>query len=92
MQFIHNKNQITLYTPDYVTVAEVTFPSVDKNVVNIDNTYVDSVLKGKGIADKLMFEVVKNLRSTNRVAILTCAYATHWFDKHLECQDVLVSK
>ena len=33
MEFVHNKNQIAVYTPDYLVVAEVTFPEIDTGTV-----------------------------------------------------------
>ena len=89
MEFTHNDNQIAIYNQDYVVIAEVTFPAVEGNIVNVDHTYVNDVLRGQGIAGKLMNELVQNLRTTNRKATLTCSYAVSWFEKHPECADVL---
>ena len=89
MEFVHNKNQIAVYTPDYVVIAEVLFPAVDENTVNVTHTYVDDVLRGQGVAGKLMDELVLDLRETNRKAVLTCSYAIKWFEKHPDCADVL---
>lgn len=41
MEFVHNKNQIAVYTPDYLVVAEVTFPAIDAGCVDVNHTYVD---------------------------------------------------
>ena len=90
MEFTHNTNQIAVYNQDYVVIAEVTFPAVEDNIVNVDHTYVNDVLQGQGIAGKLMNELVSDLRSTGRKATLTCSYAVNWFKKHPECADVLV--
>ena len=89
MEFTHNKNQIVVYTPDYLVIAEVTFPALDEGTVNIDHTYVDDVLRGQGVAGKLMTELVNELRQSNRKAVPTCSYAVSWFEKHPECSDVL---
>lgn len=89
MEFTHNDNQIAIYNQDYVVIAEVTFPQVEGNIVNVDHTYVNDVLRGQGIAGKLMNELVNDLRATGRKATLTCSYAVGWFAKHPECADVL---
>lgn len=89
MEFVHNKNQIAVYTPDYLVVAEVTFPDINENTVNINHTYVDDVLRGQGVAGKLMVELVTDLRESGKKAVLTCPYAVKWFEKHPEFADVL---
>lgn len=89
MEFIHNNNQIAVYTPDYLVVAEVTFPDIDENTVNVNHTFVDDVLRGQGIAGKLMEELVQELRQSGKKAVLTCSYATKWFSQHPENADVL---
>lgn len=89
MEFVHNKNQIAVYTPDYLVVAEVTFPVIDAGCVDVNHTYVDDVLRGQGIAGKLMEELVSELRQSGQKAVLTCPYAVKWFEKHPEHADVL---
>lgn len=69
--------------------AEVTFPDVDTDTVNIDHTFVDDSLRGQGVAGQLMKAAAEQLRSQNRKAVLTCSYAVNWFGKHLEYQDVV---
>lgn len=92
MIFTHNSNQIAVYTPDYLVVAEVTFPAVGENTVDVNHTYVDDVLRGQGVAGKLMEELVLELRQSGRKAVLTCPYAVKWFEKHPECKDVLAEE
>lgn len=70
-------------------IAAVTFPNVKDHVVNIDHTYVDSSLRGQGIAGKLMEETVSQLRENDTKAILSCSYAVKWFEEHPEHSDVL---
>lgn len=89
MEFVHNKNQIAVYTPDYLVVAEVTFPDIDKDTVNVNHTYVDNVLRGQGIAGKLMEELTAELKGSGKKAVLTCPYAIKWFGKHPEFSDIL---
>ena len=69
--------------------AEVTFPDVDTDTVNIDHTFVDDSLRGQGVAGQLMKAAAEQLRSQNRKAVLTCSYAVNWFGKHPESQDVV---
>jgi predicted GNAT family acetyltransferase len=89
MDFTYNSNQIALYHSDNNLLAEVTFPAVDQNTVNINHTYVDDSLRGQGVAGQLMEAIAKQLRSENKKAILTCSYAISWFEKHPEYNDLV---
>ena len=89
MEFIHNPGQIALYDSDNRLLAEVTFPAADGATVNINHTFVDDSLRGQGIAGKLMEELVKELRSSDKKAVVTCPYAKKWFENHPECGDLL---
>ncbi len=87
MDFTHSNNQIALYDEEGRLTAEVTFPDVDTDTVNIDHTFVDDSLRGQGVAGQLMKAAAEQLRSQNRKAVLTCSYAVNWFGKHPEYQD-----
>lgn len=89
MDFICRKNQIALYDAEQKLIAEVNFPDVDDDTVNIDRTFVDDSLRGQGVAGKLMEAAARELRTRNKKADLTCTYAMSWFAKHPEYQDIL---
>jgi Predicted acetyltransferase len=89
MNFIHEENKIYLNDENNHMIAVVTFPKTEANIVNIDHTFVDSSLRGQGIAGKLMEETVAQLREHQWKAKPTCSYAVKWFDEHPECSDVL---
>lgn len=89
MLFIHEPNRIYLKDENDHMTAVVTFPKVQENIVNIDHTYVDSSLRGQGIAGRLMEEAVAQLRENRLKARLSCSYAVKWFEEHPECSDVL---
>ena len=84
MDFTYNPNQIALLGEDDKLLAEVTFPEIDKDTVNIDHTFVDPSLRGQNLADKLMNAVAEQLCAEDKKAVLTCSYAVKWFDKHPE--------
>ena len=54
MEFTKEKSKIAYYNEEGKILAEVTFPAVNKNTVNINHTFVDESLRGQGIAGKLM--------------------------------------
>ena len=64
------------------TIAEVTFPSLDDNTIIIDHTFVDDSLRGRGIAAKLMLEVINYAKTHNKKIKASCSYAVKWFDKN----------
>lgn len=80
--FIEEKNRIYLNDAMGRLIAEVTFPDVDDNTVNINHTFVDDSLRGQGIASKLVEAAAIKLQNENKKVILTCSYAVHWFDKN----------
>lgn len=82
MTFTHNKNQIALFSETGGLLAEVTFPNIDEATVDVNHTFVDTSLRGQGIAGKLMQELVADLAANNLKAVLTCSYAQGWFENH----------
>ena len=84
MDFTYNPNQIALLGEDDKLLAEVTFPEIDKDTVNIDHTFVDPSLRGQNLADKLMNAVAEQLCAEDKKAVLTCSYAVKWFFRSLQ--------
>lgn len=78
------------YMKDGVLLAYVTYPFIDDGVVLIDHTFVDSSLRGQGIASLLMNEAYLDIKAHNYKAKLLCSYAVKWFDEHPECSDILL--
>ncbi len=92
MEFKQESNRIYLENEEGSMIAEVTFPAISEQVVNINHTFVDDSLRGQGIAGKLMEEVVKQLKAENKKASLTCSYAIKWFEKNKQYRDLILSK
>jgi len=88
MEFKYEADKIYLENENGKCIAEVTFPLISENEVNVNHTYVDGSLRGQGIADKLLTALVHNLKKTHKKAIATCPYAVDWFEKHPEYKDV----
>jgi predicted GNAT family acetyltransferase len=82
MEYTRESNRIYAINEDGKLLAEVTFPKVTDDVVDINHTFVDDSLRGQGIAGKLMEEVVAFLRENHKKAVLTCSYAILWFGKN----------
>ena len=92
MKFIHEQNRIYANDEKGKVVAEITFPEEDSGVVNIDHTFVDTSLRGQGIASKLMQEACKEIEDQGKRAIPTCPYAIKWFEKNHRDRERLVKK
>ncbi len=89
MEFVFKKNQIALYDSQELVIAEVTFPDLDADTVEIDHTFVDDSLRGLGVAGMLMTAAANELRRLKKKAVLTCSYAVNWFGKHPEYADIV---
>ena len=89
MDFIIESNEIYLLDELNEKIAFIKFPTVKDGVVNITSTYVSDVLRGQGIAGKLIVLLYEELKRTNRKAIPTCSYAVNWFNKNIDKQDIL---
>lgn len=89
MNFIHSQNRIFLLNDNNETIAEVTFPDIDENTVNINHTYVSDSLRGQGIAGKLMKVTAEQLKSQNKKVVLTCSFAVKWFEHNTEYSNLL---
>lgn len=89
MNFTYNQNQIAYFDASGKLLAEVTFPDIDDQIVDISHTFVDDSLRGQGVAGQLMEAAAGYLRSQNKQATLTCSYAVKWFDQHPEYRDVI---
>ena len=89
MNFNYDKNRIYLPDDRDNTLAEVTFPSISDDTVNINHTFVDHSLRGQGVAGKLMKETAKFLQDQNKKEVLTCSYAVKWFGEHPEYEHLI---
>ena len=89
MIFEHDKNRIWMEDDAGKMVAEITFPLVADNTVDINHTFVDDCLRGQGVAGQLVQEAVKQIRYAGWHAAVSCTYAQAWFKKHAEASDIL---
>ncbi|MFD1430111.1 GNAT family N-acetyltransferase [Lacticaseibacillus mingshuiensis] len=90
MEFEHEPGRYFLTDDNGKLIAEVTYQDIDdgQNFV-IDHTFVDSSLRGQGIAGKLVRAVVDEARATGKKIEPLCTFARHEFDTKAEYADVL---
>ena len=92
MDFEYEAERIYAADPTGKVIAEVTFPQIRDGIANINHTFVDSSLRGQGVAARLMEEAAKTLRADGKKAVATCSYAQKWFSQHGEFEDVLAQE
>ena len=90
MEFIYESNRIYMNDDKGELIAEITFPLVGENIVDIDHTYVSNVLRGQGIAGKLMVEALKVIEKNGWTANTSCSYADYWKAEHPEKLETFV--
>lgn len=88
MAFVVYENTI-VYKENGTVLAEIAYPPVGINLVDICKTHVDESLRGQGMAAQLMERAVEELRKSKRQAVASCSYAVKWFDEHPEQGDIL---
>ena len=63
-------------------VAEITFPETAPGIYTIDHTFVDEILRGQGIAGKLVRAAVDEIEKCGGQVTATCSYAVRWLREH----------
>lgn len=62
MGIIAEENRVVYYDQENQPKGEVTFPNIDQDTVELNHTFVDSSLRGMGMAGQLMEAAVKEIR------------------------------
>lgn len=89
MDFCIQDNEIYYVDKSGEKAAEVTFPSIDADTVEINHTFVSPSLRGTGVAGKLMRAAAEEISRQGKKAVLTCSYAISWFEHHEEFQHII---
>lgn len=72
------------------TLGEVDYPYISSNVVDVNHTYVDMSLRGKGIASLLLTNAFNYFRENNIKVKCSCSYAIKWISNHKEYSYLVV--
>ena len=83
MEYITEKNRIYSKDSDGSIIAEVTFPEVECGIYNINHTFVDTSLRGKGVAGKLVELAIKQIKAQGGKITAPCSYAQSWIAKYM---------
>lgn len=69
-------------------IAEITFqPTADPDIVIADHTYVSPVLRGQGVAEKLLDHLVAEMAKENKIIKAQCSYVVAKFERESEKYD-----
>ena len=88
MDFIIESYRIYSQDKEEKLLAELLFVDEEKDVLAITRTFVDESLRGRGVADKLMREALKQAKLQDKKIKPVCPYAVKWFEKHREFADL----
>ena len=80
MHFITEENRI-ICIDDEKQVGEVCFPETEKGVYDINHTFVDSSMQGKGIAAQLVALAIEEIKRKGGKITASCSYAKRYMEK-----------
>ena len=84
MDFITENSRIYVEDESGKTIAEITFEEIEKGIFNINHTFVDEILRGQGVASKLVEAAVNEIKQRGGQVQATCSYAKKWLEKNSE--------
>lgn len=80
MEFTKTENGFVKYDENGKVIAEITYSlTSDPNVVVADHTFVDSSLRGQGVAGKLLAALVNDMKVQNKKIKAQCSYVVKKF-------------
>ena len=82
MEFTKTNNGFVKYDENGRVIAEITYATTsDPNVVVADHTFVDSSLRGQGVAGKLLDALVEDMNKQNKKIKASCSYIVKKFQE-----------
>ena len=85
-QLNFNRDENSIYVLDNkdfnVRIAEIDFRIVEEGTIEVYRTFVDESLRGMGVANKLVEELIIYMKENNLKCIPICSYVVKWFEKH----------
>lgn len=73
-------------------MSEATLVKKENGEVDIDHTYVNPVLRGQGVAGKLMETVADYLREKGLKTTASCSYANTWLKRNADAYSDIISQ
>lgn len=92
MEWIYEKERIYSKNEEGKVIAEAILKEKSNGEMDIEHVFVDSSLRGQGIASKIMEVVSEHLRKEGIKTTATCSYANTWLHKNIEEYKDIVSE
>ena len=90
MEFIHEGKAFRHYNAAGEMDAEITYASKGEGVIEANHTFVDSSLRGQGVARQLVDKLADFARAESLKIHPTCSYVVALFEKSTEYDDVKI--
>ncbi|MBE6845807.1 MAG: N-acetyltransferase, partial [Ruminococcus sp.] len=81
MDFI-TKNEKIVCLENGREVAEITFPEIEKGVFDINHTFVDESMQGRGLAAQLVRRAINEINLLGGEIKTSCSYARKYIEKN----------
>lgn len=81
MKELLKENQYLLLGENDEILAEIDFPMIKEDVIEITHTIVSPSLQGQGIARKLVEKVLEIAKEKGYRVTASCSYARHYLEK-----------
>lgn len=81
MEFITENNRI-ICLENGQQAGEVTFPETSAGVFDINHTFVDPGMQGKGIAAELVRRAIEEIKRRGGKLTASCSYAQKYIEKN----------
>lgn len=81
MQFVTRNEKITC-TENNAEVGEITFPEAEEGIFDINHTFVDSSMQGRGIAAQLVRRAINEINLRGGEIRTSCSYARKYVEKN----------
>ncbi len=82
MDWNFEKGRIYSVSDSGELMAEATYEVLENGDLNVDHSYVNPSLRGRGVADEMMKVVAEYLRKEGYRAVASCSYAHIWFERN----------
>ncbi|HHU23955.1 MAG: GNAT family N-acetyltransferase [Bacilli bacterium] len=92
MEIKAGKNKFFLGDDEHNPLAEICFTPNENNCYVATKTFVDPVLRGQGIARKLVMHLVEHARKTNHKIIPVCSYVVRVYQEDSAIRDTLAEE
>lgn len=91
MDWIYEEGRIYCEDENKKLMAEAILIVKTNGELDIEHVFVDSSLRGQGIAGKIMEAVAEHLRENRLRATATCSYAKSWLIKNRVFYEDIIS-